>query len=103
MAQYLTAHDDVRAWATARAGTPAFAATPNPTDSPGDQPPLLRLAFGQDIVNGDGGEGADRMDGLQSVGWEDWLAEFDRQNLALTVPGPEDNVDEAAYKLEKRA
>jgi hypothetical protein len=57
---------------------------------------LLQISFGQHMLNADSNEGPDRATGgFRLVGWDEWLEELDRQQLAIKVneevPGLLDN------------
>jgi hypothetical protein len=56
---------------------------------------LLEITFGQHALNADANEGPDHQTGYALADWDDWLAEFDRQQLAVRVrdeePGLIDN------------
>jgi len=81
----LTRHNEIRNWVCDRQGIPAIARI---RDRFGAQRAQLRLSF-QRKRRGD----AERVkvdDGMSPVSWTAWLAELDRQNLALKVSaGPE--------------
>jgi hypothetical protein len=92
MARVLSKGDDIREWAEARGGSPMVADIPDPT---GDRM-LLQISFGQHYLNADTNEGPDRATGgFRLVSWDEWLAELDRQDLAIKVnddmPGVLDN------------
>lgn len=71
----LTRHGDIRNWVITRKGMPAIAQVP---DSTGAVRAELKLRF----AHGDApGEDA----GLSPCSWSAWLAELDRQQLALRV------------------
>lgn len=99
MSQTLIDHDEIRAWVSARAGTPAIISMP---DGTGDTDDRLRLVFGQRAINAEGGEGPDRLGGIESVTWTEWFDLFENDGLALLVPDDTDNMEESAYTLEKR-
>jgi len=88
----LTRHRDIQAWVTARKGLPAMI---RDRSDLGHQQARLALRF----------DGPGRPEGLPTVdqeaspiGWAAWLAELDRQQLALRVG--EDGHD---YALVERA
>ncbi len=81
MTQILTKHDEIRQWAIARAGNPALGDTPSTSGSR----PILRIVFDQYALNAGENQYGDRPGGLDLVGWDEWFAEFDGQNLALRV------------------
>lgn len=91
MSRILTDHPEIRQWAEARNGSPMLMDVPSGTGSR----TLLQLTFGQHALNAQN-EGPDRaVGGYQLVTWDDWLAELERQQLALKVndeqPGRLDN------------
>lgn len=81
MTRLLTKHQDIRRWAEARSGSPALSEVPHGTHSH----TVLRLVFDQRLMNSGENDNADRPNALELVGWDDWLAEFDKQKLALKV------------------
>lgn len=76
----LTRHRDIQNWVTDRQGIPAIARIRNRF---GEERAQLRLSFqkrrkaGQDLASQD--------DGMSPCSWTAWLAELDRQQLALKV------------------
>ena len=78
-AHTLTRHRDIQAWVAERRGLPAVARSPN---SFGEWRARLALRFerpGRPV-------GMPTTDqGLSPVSWSAWLAELDRQQLALRV------------------
>jgi hypothetical protein len=93
MPRFLSDHDEIRQWVEARAGNPMLMTIP---DGTGDSTSLLQFTFGQHALNADSNEGPDRATNTyELVSWDDWFAEFDRQNLAIKVrdraPGVLDN------------
>jgi hypothetical protein len=92
MAKVLVDHEAVKLWAEARGGNPMMEDQP---DGRGGSRSLLQITFGQHALNADENEGPDPIVGFELVSWDDWLAEFDRQGMALKVndeqPGIEDN------------
>jgi len=74
----LTRHRDIRNWVTDRHGIPAIARVRNRF---GEERAQLKLSFQrrqkQFIESQD--------DGMSPVSWTAWLAELDRQQLALRV------------------
>jgi len=92
MSRTLTDHAEIRQWAEARNGSPMLMEVPSGTGSRS----LLQITFGQHALNAQNNEGPDRVaGGYQLVTWDDWLAELERQRLALKVndeqPGRLDN------------
>lgn len=98
MSKLLTAHDEIRAWVSARAGNPALITISN---GHGGYQTRLRLTFGQRLLNADGA-GSNQVGGIELVPWAEWFAEFDKQQLGLRVPVQDDNAG-STYQLEKRA
>lgn len=93
MPKLLTQAEDIRTWAEARQGNPMMMDMP---DGAGGTRTLIQITFGQHALNADGNEGPDRpTSGFELVGWDDWMAEFDSQGLALRIqdeqPGRLDN------------
>ncbi|HEV7278013.1 MAG TPA: hypothetical protein VGN80_17165 [Devosiaceae bacterium] len=92
MSKTLTDRAEIRQWAEARNGSPMLMEVPSGTDSR----TLLQITFGQHALNAEHNEGPDRVaGGYELVTWDDWLAELERQQLALKVndeePGRLDN------------
>ena len=92
MSKVITAHDELRQWAEARGGNPMAMDVP---DGTGESRTLLQITFGQHALNADENEGPDRIGGFDLIGWDDWIAELDKQGLAIRVrdeaPGQLDN------------
>jgi hypothetical protein len=84
-AHTLTRHQDIRDWAARRSGMPAIARIP---DQNGMMQHRLLLRFGRQA-----GE-----DDASPVSWKAWLAELDRQQLALRVSPDE----QPSYELIAR-
>lgn len=81
----LTDHEDIRAWAAARAGAPAINWA-NATVGGGGEPTLL-LVFDQRSYE-DQDQGYDRpmsAGDIELVEWDEWFEHFDRLGLALVV------------------
>jgi len=76
----LTHHRDIQNWVTARHGMPAISRVP---DVSGSVRQRLALSFGKH--GRPTGRGPDMDDGVAPVSWSAWLAELDRQHLALKV------------------
>ena len=91
-AHTLTHHRDIQAWAAHHGGLPAILRAP---DRLGQLRSKLALKF--DAPNQpEGMPGVDS--GASPVSWAVWLAELDRQQLALRVSAD----DKAAYELIER-
>jgi hypothetical protein len=88
----LTRHKDIQAWVADRNGMPAMLRTPNRF---GQMKAKLALRF-----DGTGRpNGMPKVDqGASPVSWTAWLAELDRQQLALRV-SPDGDTD---YELIER-
>ncbi len=75
----LTQHRDIQNWVSARHGMPAISRISN---SAGEVRARLALKFGdrsrQPVM-------PETDDGMSPVSWNTWLAELDRQHLALKV------------------
>lgn len=81
----LTQHRDIQNWVTARRGMPAISRVPN---SFGEMRARLALNFGK--ARRPPSTLPDVDDGMSPVSWSSWLAELDRQHLALKVSGADD-------------
>lgn len=78
-AHTLTRHRDIQAWVIERRGLPALVRAPN---SFGEMRSRLALKFSRPAPSA-GIPGVDQ--GASPVSWSAWLAELDRQQLALRV------------------
>jgi len=78
----LVRHADIQKWVSSRRGLPAIRRVPDPT---GNIRPKLTLNFGR--ANTTPTQIPSQDDGMSPVSWTAWLAELDRQNLALRVTG----------------
>jgi hypothetical protein len=81
-AHTLTQHRDIQNWVTARRGMPAISRVPNRF---GEMRARLALNFGKTRQSPTTLPQVD--DGMSPVSWSSWLAELDRQHLALKVSG----------------
>ena len=90
-AHTLTRHRDIQAWVSDRKGMPAMVRAHN---SFGEMRSRLALRF-QAIGKPQGMPGVDQ--GVTPVSWAAWLAELDRQHLALRV-----SEDSQEYELIER-
>lgn len=80
----LTRHRDIQNWVTDRQGIPAMTSVRN---SFGEVRAQLKLSFARtDRAKADI---ASQDDGMSPCSWTAWLAELDRQQLALKVAGSE--------------
>ena len=84
-AHTLTRHRDIQAWVTDRRGMPALVRAPN---SFGEMRARLALKF-EKIRKPEGMPAVDQ--GASPVSWTAWLAELDRQQLALRVSPDDDS------------
>jgi hypothetical protein len=88
----LTRHKDIQAWVADRNGMPAMLRSPNRF---GEMKAQLALRFDRMA----GPSGMPKVDqGASPVSWAAWLAELDRQQLALRV-SPDGDTD---YELIER-
>ena len=78
MSRILSRAEDIRQWAEARSGMPAWSELPSGTRSQ----IVLRLVFDQYLLNSGESQDLDRPGGLDLVGWDDWLGELTKQKLA---------------------
>lgn len=78
----LVHHRDIQAWVSARRGHPGISRVP---DNMGTMRSRLTLSFELDQRAPTRTPSQD--DGMSPVSWTAWLAELDRQNLALRVSG----------------
>ena len=90
-AHTLTRHRDIQAWVSERKGMPAMVRAHN---SFGEMRSRLALRF-QAVGKPQGMPGVDQ--GVTPVSWSAWLAELDRQHLALRV-----SEDSQEYELIER-
>jgi hypothetical protein len=78
----LIKHRDIQNWVNARNGMPAIARVPTGT---GEMRARLAISFAKSRARPVSNPGMD--DGMSPVSWNAWLAELDRQHLALRVSG----------------
>jgi len=78
----LIRHTDIQRWVNARRGQPAISRV---QDRMGMMKSKLTLSFALDHRAPT--ETPSQDDGMSPVSWTAWLAELDRQNLALRVSG----------------
>lgn len=81
MSRILQAGAEIRQWAEARSGMPAWSELPSGTRSQ----IVLRIVFDQYLLNSGEAQDLDRPGGLDLVAWDEWLAELEKQKLALKV------------------
>ncbi|MDB5538296.1 MAG: hypothetical protein JWQ89_23 [Devosia sp.] len=86
----LIEHRDIQNWVKARMGQPAIRRVPDPT---GRIRARLALNFARKEAPT---ETPSQDDGMSPCSWTAWLAELDRQNLALRVS------DKAAFEFVER-
>jgi hypothetical protein len=88
----LTRHRDIQTWVSTRNGSPAMLRTPSTSGHVRSRLSLRFSAEGRPV-------GMPKVDqGASPVSWNAWLAELDRQQLALLVS--ED--DDTTYELIER-
>lgn len=78
----LVRHTEIQKWVSARRGQPAISRI---RDKMGMMRSKLTLSFALDQTAPT--ETPSQDDGMSPVSWNAWLAELDRQNLALRVSG----------------
>jgi hypothetical protein len=88
MSRILRDSDEIRQWAEARGGQPAWAELPSGTRTQ----ITLRIVFDQYLLNSGESQDTDRPGGLDLVGWDEWIGELNNQNLALKVGDRTDGV-----------
>jgi hypothetical protein len=81
MARILNSADEIRQWAEARGGQPAWSELPSGTRSQ----IVLRIVFDQYLLNSGESQDTDRPGGLDLVSWDDWIGELKNQKLSLKV------------------
>jgi hypothetical protein len=81
MSRILKSGPEIRQWAEARSGMPAWSELPSGTKSQ----IVLRIVFDQYLLNSGEAQDLDRPGGLDLVAWDEWLAELKNQKLALKV------------------
>ena len=81
MARILSSADEIRQWAEARGGQPAWSELPSGTRSQ----IVLRIVFDQYLLNSGESQDTDRPGGLDLVSWDDWIGELKNQKLSLKV------------------
>jgi hypothetical protein len=81
----LTRHRDIQNWVTDRQGIPAIARVRNRF---GEERAQLKLSFRRRKV-----QPGSENEGVSPCSWTAWLAELDRQQLALQVDPEADNCE----------
>lgn len=95
MARILRTADDIRPWAEARGGQPAWSELPSGTRTQ----IVLRIVFDQYLLNSGESQEQDRPGGLDLVSWDEWLAELSRQGLVLQVGDEAEGVLDNDYEF----
>ncbi len=88
MSRILKTAPEIREWAEARSGMPAWSELPSGTRSQ----IVLRIVFDQYLLNSGESQDTDRPGGLDLVGWDEWIAELHKQKLWLKVGDKIDGV-----------
>ena len=81
MSRILKTAQDIRQWAEARGGQPAWSELPSGTKTQ----TVLRIVFNQYLLNSGENQEQDRPGGLDLVGWDEWITELKHQKLSLRV------------------
>ena len=89
----LTRHRDIQNWVSDKKGIPAIARV---RDNFGELKARLCLSFQK--REREEAQLMDQDDGMSPISWTAWLAELDRQQLALKVSGR----DEMAFEFVER-
>jgi hypothetical protein len=95
MSKILTKAEEIRQWVEARGGYPIMMDVPDGTKTR----TLLQFTFGQHFLNADENEGPDRPYGYELVSWDEWLAELEKQDLALKVSDDPSGGNEQEYQI----
>lgn len=98
MSRVLTKPEDIRQWAEARGGNPLLLETQVGTRTR----TVLQIAFGQESLNTGESQGQDRPGGYELVGWDEWIAALERENLALRVSDDPSGGREAEFDFVPR-
>jgi hypothetical protein len=88
MSRILSNPADIRQWAEARSGMPAWSELPSGTKSQ----IVLRIVFNQYLLNSGESQDTDRPGGLDLVSWDEWIGELKNQKLSLKVGDKTDGV-----------
>lgn len=99
----LTDREEIRDWAAARMGSPAFI---DQSSTPGGNPnPILTILFDQPAYQDqdDGPERLPSMGGPELVDWDDWLDRFEQERLALVVAKEEPGCKDSFFEIVRRA
>ncbi|MEO6396000.1 MAG: hypothetical protein ABIO40_08840 [Devosia sp.] len=81
MSRILSHPEEIRQWAEARSGLPAWSELPSGTRTQ----IVLRIVFDQFLLNSGESQDTDRPGGLDLVSWDEWIGELKNQKLALKV------------------
>ena len=81
MSRILSHADEIRQWAEARGGQPAWSELPSGTRTQ----IVLRIVFDQYLLNSGESQDTDRPGGLDLVSWDEWIGELRNQKLDLKV------------------
>lgn len=98
MSRILTKPEDIRQWAEARGGYPMLMEVPSGSRSR----TVLQITFGQDALNTGESQGQDRPGGFELVGWDEWIAALEQENLALRVSDDPAGGREAEFDFVQR-
>lgn len=98
MSRILTKAEDIRQWAEARGGNPMLMEVPSGTRSR----TVLQITFGQDELNSGASQGNDRPGGFELVGWDEWIAALEHENLAVRVSDDPSGGREAEFDFVPR-
>lgn len=98
MSRILTEAQDIRQWAEARGGYPMLMEIQSGTRTR----TVLQIAFGQDQLNSGESQGQDRPGGFELVGWDEWIAALEQENLALRVSDDVSGGREAEFDFVRR-
>lgn len=95
----LTDREAIRDWAAARIGAPAIV---DISPTAGTQP-MLRIVFDQQAYQDhDMPERPPNAGGVELVEWDEWFAEFDKQELALVVAAEEPGIKDSFHRMVRR-
>lgn len=98
----LTDREEIRDWAAARMGSPAFI---DQSSIPGGSPdPILTILFDQHAYQ-DRDEGPDPLPsagGVELSDWDEWLSRFEQEELALVVAKEEPGRKDSFFEIVRR-
>src|SRR5690606_18060231 len=98
MSRILTKPEEIRQWAEARGGYPMLMEVPSGSRTR----TVLQITFGQDALNTGESQGQDRPGGFELVGWDEWIAALEQENLALRVSDDPAGGREAEFDFVQR-